>query len=141
VSAARAPLGAGLYFIDVLACLLFCMVLALVGARFGHERSVPLELPELASSAGEGASLTEREISLREGAEGPEVWLDGEPIDLEELATRLREELPPAVVVRSETSLVSRVVGIVHDAGVREIELAYELRKGGASNAGEGGGR
>ena len=43
MSAARAPLGAGLYFIDVLACLLFCLVLVLVGARFGREQSVEIE--------------------------------------------------------------------------------------------------
>lgn len=140
MSAGRAPLGAGLYFIDVLACLLFCLVLALVGARFGREHSVPLELPELAASGGSGPSLTEREISLREGADGAQVWLDGEPIGLEELEARLRDELPPAVVVRSETSLLSRVVGIAHASGVREIELAYELR-GGATGKDEGGGR
>jgi biopolymer transport protein ExbD len=130
VSAARAPLGAWVYFIDVLACLLFCLVLALVGARFGREHSVALDLPELASSSQGGPSLTEREISLREGPEGAQVWLDGEPLALEELERRLRAELPPAVVVRSEATLLSRVVGIAHAAGVREIELAYESGPG-----------
>lgn len=126
MSARRAPLSAGLYFIDVLACLLFCLVLALVGARFGHETSVALDLPELASTPETGASLTGREIALRERDGRVELWLDGEATSLEELAVRLREETPPSVVVRSETSLLSRVVGIAHDAGVREIELAYE---------------
>ncbi len=127
MSAGRAPLGAGLYFIDVLACLLFCLVLALVGARFGHEHSVELDLPELASAQDGGASLTERQIALRERDGRVEVWLDGEPLSLEELALRLEAETPPAVVVRSETSLLSRVVGIAHDAGVRQIELTYQL--------------
>ena len=40
----RSPLGSGLYFIDVLACLLFCLALALVGARFGNEHSVEIEV-------------------------------------------------------------------------------------------------
>ncbi len=127
MSAGRAPLGAGLYFIDVLACLLFCLVLALVGARFGHEHSVELDLPELASAQKGGASLTERQIALRERDGRVEVWLDGEPLSLEELALRLETETPPAVVVRSETSLLSRVVGIAHDAGVRQIELTYDV--------------
>jgi hypothetical protein len=126
VSSARAPLGVGFYFIDVLGCLLFCLVLALVGARFGREHSVALDLPELASTAVGGASLTAWEISLRERAGAVELWLDGEPVSLEDLALRLREEKPPAVVVRSETSLLSRVVGIAHSAGVRQIELAYQ---------------
>ena len=135
MSDARAPLGAGLYFIDVLACLLFCLVLALVGARFGHEQSVELDLPELASAQEVGASLTERQIELRERDGRVEVWLDGEPLSLEELAFRLEAEAPPAVVVRSETSLLSRVVGIAHDAGVRQIELSYQVDRG----AGRGG--
>ncbi len=126
MSAGRAPLGAGLYFIDVLACLLFCLVLALVGARFGQEHSVELELPELASAEEGGASLTERQIALRDRDGRVEVWLDGEALSLEELALRLEAETPPAVVVRSETSLLSRVVGIAHDAGVRQIELTYD---------------
>ena len=127
MSGARAPLGVGFYFIDVLACLLFCLVLALAGARFGREHSVAIDLPELASSAAGGSALTEREISLRERDGGVEVWLDGEPVSLAELALRLRAETPPAVVVRSETSPLSRVVGIAHAAGVRQIELAYEV--------------
>lgn len=131
--AGRAPLGAGLYFIDVLACLLFCLVLALVGARFGTEHSVELDLPELASGGESGPSLTEREIALRERDGKVEVWLDGEAVSLEDLALRLEAETPPAVVVRSETSLLSRVVGVAHDAGVREIELAYEVEKRAAT--------
>ena len=137
MSSARAPLGAGLYFIDVLACLLFCLVLALVGARFGHEQSVELVLPELATpSEGDGPSLTEREISVRESEAGVELWLDGEAVTLDELARRLRDETPPSVVVRSESSPLSRVIGIAHDAGVREIDLAYELER--APGAGSG---
>ncbi len=131
MSAGRAPLGAGLYFIDVLACLLFCLVLALVGARFGQEHSVELDLPELARAPEGGASLTERQITLRERDGRVEVWLDDEPLSLEELALRLEAETPPSVVVRSETSLLSRVVGIAHDAGVRQIELTYEVARRG----------
>ncbi len=131
MSSGRAPLGAALYFIDVFACLLFCLVLALVGARFGREHSVELSLPELASAPAGGPSLTEREIALRERDGEVEVWLDGESVSLEGLAARLRAETPPAVVVRSETSLLSRVIGIAHDAGVREIELTYEVKRAG----------
>lgn len=144
MSARRAPLSAGLYFIDVLACLLFCLVLALVGARFGREHSVELDLPELAGAPEAGASLTGREIALRERDGRVEIWLDGEATSLEELSSRLREQTPPSVVVRSETSLLSRVVGIAHDAGVREIELAYELERAPTAPAdpqATGGGR
>lgn len=137
MSAGRTPLGAGLYFIDVLACLLFCLVLALVGARFGREESVQLDLPELAASAQSGPALTEREVSLREGPDGePAIWLDGEPVTLGELEARLRDAPPPALLVRSEASLLSRVVGVAHAAGVREIGLAYELR-GDAAGKGD----
>ena len=133
MSAARAPLGAGLYFIDVLACLLFCLVLVLVGARFGREQSVEIDLPEIAATQEEGALLSEREIALRERDGRVEIWLDGEPVSIEDLAARLEAETPPAIVVRSETSLLSRIVGIAHDAGVRDIELAYEVRKRAAT--------
>ena len=40
MSAPSSPLGLGLYFIDVLACLLFCLTLALVGARFARAPGV-----------------------------------------------------------------------------------------------------
>lgn len=126
MSAGRTPLGVGFYFIDVLGCVLFCLVMTLAAARFGREHSVPLDLPELAlPPSAAGPSLTAREISLRERDGAVAVWLDGEPVSLEELALRLREETPPAVVVRSESSPLSRVVGIAHAAGVRQIELTY----------------
>ena len=58
-------LGYGLYFIDVLACLLFCITLALVGARFGREQTVAVELPELERAEGPGAELSGSTITLR----------------------------------------------------------------------------
>ncbi len=128
MSAPRSPLGSGLYFLDVLACLLFAIVLALVGARFGSEQTVDLELPELAASDGPGASLAEREIAIRESPDGLELWLDGERMSLDELRERLAAAPPPSIVVRSEASALSEVVGLAHEAGVVQIELAYETR-------------
>jgi biopolymer transport protein ExbD len=131
MSTPRPPLGSGLYFLDVLACLLFAIVLALVGARFGSERTVDLELPELAAEDGPGAALAEREIAIRESPEGLELWLDGEAVSLEDLRARLAAAPPPSIVVRSEASALSEVVGLAHEAGVAQIELAYEAKKGG----------
>ena len=71
-------LGYGLYFIDVLACLLFCVTLALVGARFGQEHTVELALPELERSAGTGSDLTGTTIALRTEGDEFELTLDGE---------------------------------------------------------------
>ena len=129
MSATRSPLGSGLYFLDVLACLLFAIVLALVGARFGSEQTVDLELPELAArDEGPDAALAEREIAIRESEGRLELWLDGESLSLEELRTRLVAAPPPSIVVRSEASALSRVVGVAHEAGVAQIELAYETK-------------
>jgi biopolymer transport protein ExbD len=129
VSAARAPLGSGLYFIDVLACLLFCLTLVLVDARFGTERSVEVDLPPLGSEGG--GSLTGRTITLRGAASDAQLYLDDELVTLEMLEARLRAAPPPSVVVRSEATPLARVVAIAHEAGVHDIELAYERATGG----------
>jgi biopolymer transport protein ExbD len=128
MSASASPLGRGLYFIDVLACLLFCLTLALVGARFGREVTVPVELPTLpdADPSQAGADLSGATIVLRSTPEGAELFYDGEPLSFEELSARLAEAPPPSVVVRSETSPLARVIGSVHAAGVHDIRLAYE---------------
>lgn len=128
MSASASPLGRGLYFIDVLACLLFCLTLALVSARFGREVTVPVELPTLpeTESPAAGADLSGATIVLRSSPSGGEVFYDGEPVSFEELATRLAEAPPPSVVVRSEASPLARVIGSAHAAGVHDIRLAYE---------------
>ena len=128
MSASASPLGRGLYFIDVLACLLFCLTLALVGARFSREVTVPVELPKLPEPAQQevGGDLSGSTIVLRGGAEALEVFYDGDPLSLDELAARLAEAPPPSVVVRSETSPLARVIGAAHAAGVHDIRLAYE---------------
>ena len=124
------PLGFGLYFIDVLACLLFCITLALVGARFGRETSIPIDLPRLEGD-GPGAELSAPSIALRSEAGELRLFFDGEPLDFAQLAERLERDPPPSVVVRAEVSPLSRVIGIAHDAGVRDIALAYEVARGG----------
>lgn len=131
MSARATPLGSGLYFIDVLACLLFCLTLALASARFGKETSVDVDLPELDAAAGAGSALAHQEIALRGAGADLEVFLDGEALDLAELEARLRAAPPAAVVVRSEESVLGRVVAAAHGAGVREIEIAYEARRAG----------
>ena len=123
-------LGYGLYFIDVLACLLFCVTLALVTARFGRETSVDLELPELAASGAVGGDLAGPSISLRTRDGALELFLEDEPVSLEELEARLRSAPPASVVVRSEDSALAEVIGIAHAAGVHDIELAYGVERG-----------
>jgi len=125
-------LGYGLYFIDVLACLLFCITLALVGARFGREQTVPLELPRMQQTGG-GSDLSGPTIALRGEGEALEIFLDGERLGIDELAARLAEAHVPSVVVRSEASSLTRVIGIAHTAGVRDIQLAYQTGRGGSS--------
>ena len=133
MSASAAPMGRGLYFIDVLACLLFCVTLALVGARFGgREVTVPVELPKLpdAETSAAGADLSGATIVLKSSPDGAELYYDGEPLDFEALAARLAEATPPSVVVRSEASPLARVIGSAHAAGVHDIRLAYEEAEG-----------
>ena len=126
---AASPMALGLYFIDVLACLLFALTLALVDARFGREVSVPVVLPTLDAPAGEGAALEQVEVVLRASDEGVEAFYDGEPLALDALAERLGAERPPALVVRSEETPITRVIGAAHAAGVHDIQLAYESKK------------
>lgn len=134
MKARSSPLGSGLYFIDVLACLLFCLTLALVGARFGTEHTVEVELPEIAEGAAPGAVSDGLEIALRVREGTTELFLDGERVSFSELEANLRAAPPPGVVVRSEESELARVVAIAHAAGVMDIELAYEA----TTNRGEG---
>ena len=128
-----AMLGSGLYFIDVLACLLFCVVLALVGARFGSEQSVTIDLPGLEPTRESGADLAGPSLQVRTRDGRTEVVLGEETLGLDELGERLRAAPPPALVVRAEDSDLARVIAIAHAAGVHDIELAYEVRTGGAA--------
>ncbi|MBW2270549.1 MAG: hypothetical protein JRH16_18440 [Deltaproteobacteria bacterium] len=126
------PMALGLYFIDVLACLLFCLTLALVNARFGREVTVPVELPRLVSDAATGMDLASVEVVLRASPGGVEAFYDSEPIALDALAARLAAEPPAALVVRSEQTPLTRVIGAAHEAGVHDIQLAYDAAKEGA---------
>jgi hypothetical protein len=135
-------LGSGIYFIDVLACLLFCVVLALVGARFGSERSVTIDLPALEPNRQSGADLAGASLQVRTRDGRTEILLGEETLGLDELGQRLRSAPPPALVVRAEDSDLARVIAIAHAAGVHDIELAYEVRRGNAAGSAEraGGG-
>jgi len=124
-------LGYGLYFIDVLACLLFCVTLALVGARFGQEHTLELALPELERSAGTGSDLSGTTIALRTVDDEFELTLDGEIVSWEELSLRLEGAPVPSVVVRAEASSLTRVIAIAHSAGVHDIQLAYAVQGNG----------
>jgi len=126
MGAPATPLGYGLYFIDVLACLLFCITLALAGARFGHEDSVAIELPELGRPGAPGAVVDAASIAVRGQGDRLELFYRDEPIGLEALERELRRDTPPAVVVRAEASGLSRVIALAHAAGVRDIQIAYE---------------
>ena len=122
-------MGVGLYFIDVFACTLFCLTLALVGARFGNEVTVPLDLPRMDASASSGSDLSGPSIALRLREGEVELFFEDEPVSFEELEQRLRAAPPPSVVVRSEQSALARVIGVAHAAGVHEIRLAYETAR------------
>jgi biopolymer transport protein ExbD len=124
-------LGYGMYFIDVLACLLFCITLALVGARFGREHTVAVDLPEIAKSDGRGGDVTGPSIVVRSTPDGVEILLDGVPVTLAALAAQLEGAPPPSVVVRSEESTLSQVIAVAHGAGVHDIRLAYEVARTG----------
>jgi len=131
MSAQPSPLGYGLYFIDVLACLLFCLTLALAGARFGRERTVEVELPELETAAGApGANVVAPTVALRREGGAWALYWDEERVSAEALRARLRASPPPKLVVRAEASRLTEVIGAAHAAGVRDIELAYEENGG-----------
>ncbi len=117
----------GLYFIDVLACLLFCLTLALVGARFQRDHAVEIELPSAPTQDDTGAGLDAETITIRTAGAGPEFFLGDEALTLGELASRLQEAPPPAVLIRAESSALSDVISAAHGAGVHDIQLAYEL--------------
>jgi biopolymer transport protein ExbD len=123
----NAGLGRGLYFVDVLACLLFCLTLALVGARFDRERTVAVELPELRRSAATGADLVAATVTLRSSGDELSILLDDEELSVGELRKRWAELPPPAVVLRAEDSPLGRIVALAHEVGVEQIQLAYEL--------------
>jgi len=129
VSRGASPVGYGLYFIDVLACLLFCLVLTLVGARFSHETTVPVTLPELASGGAGVGDATAVDVTLRAVGGRTRYWLEDEPLDLAELAARLRDRPPPVLRIRAEETALARVIGLAHASGVHDIELAYETRE------------
>lgn len=126
---ASSPMALGLYFIDVLACLLFALTLALVDARFGHEVTVPVDLPSIDAERGAGADLNSVEIVLRESPTGIEVFYDGELVALDALTARLASAPPLALVVRSEETPMTRVIGAAHAAGVHDIQLAYDAER------------
>ena len=128
----RNPFGRGLYFLDVLACTLFCLAFTLVGARFSREVALPVELPRAAIRAGAGSELPAASLVMRGEAGAPELWLDGEPMDLAALAARLRDAPPAALRVRAEDSALARAIAVAHEAGVLSLEIAYEpARTGG----------
>ena len=129
---APSMLGSAIYFIDVLACLLFCLALALVGARFGREQSVTIDLPSLEAAQASGADLSGPSIQVRSRDGRTEIRLGDEEVGFDELGERLRAAPPPAVVVRAEDSDLARVIAIAHAAGIHDIELAYEVATPGA---------
>ena len=124
-------LGYGLYFIDVMACLLFCITLILMGARFGHEVTAAVDLPRAQGTIAAGSDFSGPSIVLRQSDGATRIYFDDESVTLEQLETRLRAAPPRAVVVRAEETALSSVIALAHAAGVSDIQLAYELERGG----------
>ena len=117
----------GLYFIDVLACLLFCLTLALVGARFSRDHAVEIELPSAPSADETGAQLDAETITIRETPAGPEYFVGDAAVSFAELEAQLQQAPPAAVLIRAERTALSSVISAAHGAGVHDIQLAYEL--------------
>jgi biopolymer transport protein ExbD len=118
--------GVGLYFIDIFACTLFCLALALVGARFSREQTIEVELPRAES---EGVSVGEVDaiaITLRSENGDTQLYWEDEPVTLAELSARVEQEPPAALLFRLETSEFTQAVAAAHAAGVADIQLAYE---------------
>jgi biopolymer transport protein ExbD len=130
MSAAKAPLGFGLYFIDVLACMLFSITLALATARFDSEQHVAVQLPSIEDSehsSDAAPQLGAQWVTLREEASGMQLYLGEEPVTLAALSSRFRAAPPPALILRSEASVLAEVIGMAHAAGVADVQLAYEV--------------
>jgi len=124
----RSPVGFGLYFIDVLACLLFCITLILVGARFSRETTVPVNLPELASAAGLGGGPEAVSVTIRSEGGATRYYLEDRALSFEALGDTLRADPPAALRIRAEETALARVIGLAHESGIHDIELAYETR-------------
>ncbi len=117
----------GLYFIDVIACLLFSLTLALVGARFSREHSIEIELPQAPASDTEaGSALGAEVVTIGDGPSGLVLYLGEEALDFSALEARFRADPPVAVLIRAEPTALSRVITIAHAAGVPDIQLGYE---------------
>jgi len=125
---ARSPIGFGLYFIDVLACLLFAITLTLVGARFSHETTVPVNLPDLAGAAGLAGEPEAVLLTIRREGGRTHYYLEDRSISFEALGALLGSEPPEALRIRAEETALARVIGLAHASGVHDIELAYETR-------------
>lgn len=115
--------GLGLYFIDIFSCVLFCLTLALVGARFGRETTLPITLPQVEKADRGIGDLPETTLTLREG----EIYWQDEAVEESELEARLVAEAPPAVVLRMEASVFTRALAAARAAGVSDIRVAYEI--------------
>jgi biopolymer transport protein ExbD len=130
VSGRGSPVGYGLYFIDVLASLIFCLVLILVGARFSSETTVPVDLPEIGAATGAATAPDALSVTIREEAGATRFYLEDRPVSLEALGAALRDRAPGAIRIRSEATALARVIGVAHESGVRDVELAYEIERG-----------
>jgi len=124
----RSPVGFGLYFIDVLACLLFSLTLTLVGARFSRETTVPVKLPDLASSAGLAGEPEAVSLTIRREGGVTRYYLEERALSFEALGDALRDEPPAALRIRAEETELARVIGLAHTSGIHDIELTYETR-------------
>ena len=124
----RSPVGFGLYFIDVLACLLFCITLTLVGARFSRETTVPVDLPELAGAAGLAGEPEAVSVTIRRESGATRYYLEDRRVSFDALGRALRDTPPAALRIRAEETALARVIGLAHESGIHDIELAYETR-------------
>ena len=95
------------------------------------DAAIVKSLPRLESEAAPGTDLASAEVVLRAVPGGVEAFYEGEPLGLDALAAQLAAAPPLALVVRSEETPMTRVIGAAHAAGVHDIRLAYDAVKEG----------
>ena len=139
---AGASAGVTLYFIDIFACTLFCLSLALVGARFSREHAIEIELPTAAESRSVNArramgAVTPIAVTLRASQGRTEMFWEDEPITQAGLRERLAAAQPEELLFRLEASEFTQAVALAQDAGVRDIQIAYETPRANTHERGE----
>jgi len=122
----------------VLLLLLFFMI----SSTFVAHRSIPIEMPQVASGVEEKPALEDKDISitLAKGDGGPDekgpIYMDEKPVaSMDALETQLthRREANPDVTLlilvdqNASSGRLVEVLGIANNAGIRHFNIAAQL--------------